>query len=225
MSHDTAYAMGSIYRVARRLARAGGITLALASGAVALGCTTQTASGPEDFSTNSPVKLAPPASTASTPGVTLGELDTAELQKALERYRISLDREGSPVQTAGVDLTGDGQPEALVLYTGADWCTVTGCSFVVFRKEERGYQPVSRTTRVRGPVKIGPGSNAGWRDLIVKTGGGAAPVRFVRLAFTGNGYPRNALLQPGPTEEVLAQSTEVISEVPFQAQAQTSSAR
>jgi len=60
----------------------------------------------------------------------------------------------------------------------------------------------------------------------VKTGGGAAPVRFVRLGFSGNGYPKNALLQPGPTEEVMAQATDVIPEVTFQTTTpQASSAR
>jgi len=191
------------------------------------GCTTQQQqSGPADISTGRPVNLAPRSDPGSSETVTRQNLNAAELRKALERYRISLERDQSPVETAGVDLTGDGRPEALALFTGPDWCTTTGCSFVVFRETETGYQPVSRTTRVRGPVKVGPGSNAGWRDLLVQTGGGAAPIRFVRLGFTGDGYPNNALLQPGPTDEVLARSTEVIAEVPVQAQkSQASSAR
>ncbi len=172
--------------------------------------------------------LAPPSELRSdaTPGATLGAVDEPELAKAIERYRIKMDRTESPVHSAGVDLTGDGRIEVVTLFTGADWCTVTGCSFVVFRPTERGYEPVSRSTRVRGPVMVGPGANAGWRDLIVKTGGGAAPIRFVRLGFDGNGYPQNALLQPEPTDTVLAQSTEVIAEVAFAASsAQASSTR
>lgn len=156
----------------------------------------------------------------------MGALDETELRKAIERQRLKLERDESPVRTAGVDLTGDGRVEALVLFTGPDWCVTTGCSFIVFRDSETGYEAVSRTTRVRGPVKVGPGSNAGWRDLIVQTGGGAAPIRFVRLGFSGNGYPRNALLQPEPREQLLAQATEVIAEAAFQATApQASSAR
>jgi len=229
MSDTAAWASGTGYRlIPAQFARLAALALALAGGAVATGCTAQTASGPDEFSTGRPVTLAPVSQNGAPEAgeVTLGDLDEAELRKALERVRIELDRDESPVETVGVDLTGDGRPEALALFTGADWCTTTGCSFVVFQRTETGYEAVSRTTRVRGPVKVGPGANAGWRDLIVKTGGGAAPIRFVRLGFTGNGYPRNALLQPGPTDQVLAQSTEVISEVAFQtAAAQASSAQ
>jgi len=197
------------------LARPCRMMFGLAAALLAAGCASQNASAPDEISSGQPVALAPPSElrSSATPGVTLGEVNKAELAKAIERYRISMERSESPVQTAGVDLTGDGRPEALVLFTGADWCTTTGCSFIVFRATETGYEPVSRTTRVRDPVKVAPGSNAGWRDLIVKTGGGAAPIRFVRLGFDGNGYPRNALLQPEPTDSVLAQSTEVIAEV------------
>ncbi len=204
-----------------------GCVALLAAASLAGGCTTQpTTSGPGEFPTNRPVTLAPPSGSAAETRVTLVAVDETELRKAIERYRIKLDRAESPVETAGVDLTGDGVPEALVLFSGPDWCVTTGCSFIVFRQIETGYEAVSRTTRVRGPVKVGPGSNAGWRDLIVKTGGGAAPIRFVRLGFSGDGYPENALLQPGPTDEVLGRSTEVIPEVPFQASnPQASSAR
>jgi len=200
--------------------------VAIAAATLALGCTTQPTSGPSEFSTNRPVTLAPPSSDRAEPGVTLAAVDETKLQRAIERYRIEMERSESPVQTAGVDLTGDGVPEALALFSGSDWCTTTGCSFIVFRESETGFEAVSRTTRVRGPVKIGPGSNAGWRDLIVKTGGGAAPVRFVRLGFSGNGYPANALLQPAPTDNVLAQAIDLIPERPFRASAsQASSAR
>jgi len=213
------YGLGGMIRASRRCAigRVGVTAFAVLSLSLFEGCTTQSVSGPEDIRTGRPVTIAPPSDTASSPDVEIGEIDQAELRKAIERYRITLDREKSPVKTVGVDLSGDARAEALVLFTGHDWCTTTGCSFVVFQNSERGYRPVSRTTRVRGPIKIGPGSTAGWRDLIVKTGGGAAPIRFVRLGFTGDGYPKNALLQPGPTEEVLAMATEVIPEVSFKA--------
>ena len=209
-------------------ARVSTAIMILCGATLAAGCTAQTASGPDDISSGRPVTLAPASEprSAAAPNVTLGELDEPELRKGLERVRIELGRDESPVRTVGVDLTGDGRPEALALFTGPDWCITTGCSFVVFQATETGYQAVSRTTRVRGPVKVGPGSNAGWRDLVVKTGGGGAPVRFVRLGFTGDGYPKNALLQPGPTEEVLAQSTEVLRDVTFRSEpAQASSAR
>lgn len=204
----------------RRSARAVAAMLTVATALLA-GCANQTGGDADDIRLDRPVTLSPRSDT--TAGVTLQQVDETELAKAIERYRIKMERDESPVETAGVDLTGDGQPEVLALFTGSDWCTTTGCSFVVFKAEPHGFEPVSRTTRVRSPIKVGPGSNAGWRDLIVKTGGGAAPIRFVRLGFTGDGYPRNALLQPGPTDATLSQSTEVIAEVAIEAiEAQTS---
>jgi len=187
------------------------------------GCASQSGGHTDDMRLDRPVTLSPGSDTAA--GVTLQEVDETELAKAIERYRIKMERDESAVETAGVDLTGDGQPEVLALFTGSDWCTTTGCSFVVFKAGPHGFEAVSRTTRVRGPVKVGPGSNAGWRDLIVKTGGGAAPIRFVRLGFSGNGYPRNALLQPAPTDTTLSQSTEVISDVVIKATGAQTSAR
>lgn len=229
MAHGMIRTKSPLRRFGRGWRLSAGVAAAIAVTLATAGCTSsRTTSGPGEFDSAGPMKLAPATQGGAASGadVTLGEVDQAELRKALERYRIGLEREQSPVETAGVDLTGDGIAEVLVLYTGPGWCTTTGCSFVVFQSGERGYSPVSRTTRVRGPVMIGPGSNSGWRDLIVKTGGGAAPVRHVRLGFTGNGYPKNALLQPGPTESTLSQSTEVIPEADFRATAaQTSSAQ
>lgn len=188
------------------------LALAACSGSTRLGEGAQSTAG-------RPVALVPRQADAGAPADrgASAPLDEAELRKAIERYRITKDRRPSPVQVAGFDLSGDGQPEALVLYTGADWCTKTGCSFVVFQPSKYGYRPISHSVRVRGPIRIGPGSNYGWRDLIVKTGGGPSPIRFVRLGFTGNGYPQNALLEPQPTEDVLARSVEVIPETPFDA--------
>lgn len=139
-------------------------------------------------------------------------LDNGAVRKAIERYRIAKNRKPGPVQIGSFDLNGDGYAEALVLFSGPDWCARTGCSFVVFQLGKHGYELVSHSVRVRAPVRVGPGSSYGWRDLIVKTGGGPSPIRFVRLAFTGNGYPDNALLQPQPAEDVIAQAVELIAE-------------
>ncbi len=133
-------------------------------------------------------------------------VDEPELRKAIERHRITKKRNESPVEFAGADLNSDGQAEAVVLFTGADWCSPTGCSLVVFAPSQFGYRTVSHTVSVKAPVGVGPGSNAGWRDLIAQSGGGAAPLKTVRLQFTGGGYPVNALLQPQPGPEVTSQA-------------------
>src|SRR5208283_6132402 len=80
-----------------------------------------------------------------------------------------------------------------------------GCTLVVFEPSEVGYRPISQTIGVKAPVAAGPGSNAGWRDLIVKTGAN----KIVRLQFTGGGYPSNAAGQPDASADV-AQSEVLI---------------
>jgi len=122
-------------------------------------------------------------------------VNEAQAHRAIENYRINKSRKKGPYQIKGVDLDGDGVGEAVVLFGGEDWCTKAGCSLAVLKSNERGYEPVFRTVRVKPPVIIGRDGNQGWRDLIVMTGSGAAP-RRVLLRFTGSGYPRNAMQEP-----------------------------
>ncbi len=121
-----------------------------------------------------------------------------ELAKAVERLRITKKKAESSYEQAGADLNSDGRPKALVLLTGQDWCSPQGCTLVVFQPSDVGYRPISQTVGVRAPVAAGPGSNAGWRDLIVKTGAN----KIVRLQFTGGGYPANAAVQPDAASDV-----------------------
>jgi hypothetical protein len=160
-----------------------------------------------------PVALTPKQTAASANALT-GPVNESELRKAVERYRVTKQRAESQYDYAGVDLNGDGKSEALVLFSGEDWCVRTGCSLVVFQEEATGYKVISHVTSARSPVLIGPESNFGWRDVMVSTGGGGAPVRTVRLGFNGKGYPLNALLQPEPLQEMLARSQQVLAESP-----------
>jgi len=75
-----------------------------------------------------------------------------------------------------------------VLLTGQDWCSPAGMYARNIRAGDVGFRPVSQIIGVKAPIAAGPGSNAGWRDLIVKTGQN----KVVRLQFTGGGYPVNA---------------------------------
>lgn len=143
----------------------------------------------------SPVQLARGGAPRSAASVRR-DLNESEVRRAIERYRINKKRAPGPYELAGADLNGDGKPEAVVLFGGNDWCAKTGCSLAIFAQGEHGYRPSFRTVRVRGPVRVADISSNGWRDLIVSTGGGAAPVRRVRLKFVTSGYPRNAMLEP-----------------------------
>lgn len=167
-----------------------------------------------------PVMLAPKRS-ADSEGAQAsyaGAVDPAELGKAIERYRLSKKREVSPYETGVADLNGDGRPEAVVLFTGQDWCIKTGCSLVVFQAQEFGFRPVSHTVSVRPPVLAASAQATGWRDLIVKTGGGGAPIRAVTVAFSSNGYAANAIVQPAADSVMATSAASVIKDSPsFQA--------
>lgn len=167
------------------------------------------------LSDQGPIALTPKQDTASgAPGALAGKVNEPELRKAVERYNLSKQRTPGPYDFAGVDLNGDGKSEAIVLFSGADWCQKTGCSLVVFQEEQVGYRPVSHITSARPPVLIGPEASFGWRDLMANTGGGNAAVRTVRLGFSGKGYPANALLQPEPIADMLGRSQQVMGETP-----------
>jgi hypothetical protein len=158
-----------------------------------------------------PIALTPKQ---DNPATLAGKVNEPELRKAVERYNLAKQRAASPYEFAGVDLNGDGKPEAIVIFSGPDWCQKTGCSLVVFQEEEVGYRPVSHITSARPPVLIGPEASFGWRDMMANTGGGNAPVRTVRLGFTGKGYPANALLQPEPVADMLSRSQQIMGESP-----------
>lgn len=192
------------------------LTGALACAVVATGLAGCGASSEGDgggsLTTEAPLALTPQRTDTGGSNALIAPVDEAQLRQAIERYRISKSRGEANVDNAGVDLNGDGKPEALVLFAGQDWCLQTGCSLVVFQLEANGYRPVSHVTSVRPPVLVGPDSNFGWSDLLVQTGGGAAPVRTVRLGFSGNGYPGNALLQPEALIETVSRSQGVLAE-------------
>ena len=135
------------------------------------------------------------AATATSASV-LGPLDETLVRRSIENYRISKKRAKGPYQLTGADLNGDGVREAIVLFQGKDWCTKTGCSMAVFQSFKHGFRPISRTVRVKAPVEVTDNVTNAYRDLLVQTGGGPAPERRVRLIFSGEGYSRNALLQP-----------------------------
>ncbi len=137
----------------------------------------------------------PGAQTAAGVSV-LGPIDETLVRKAVENYRISKKRAKGAFRFAGADLNGDGVYEAIVLFEGKDWCTKTGCSMAVFQNFSHGFRPISRTVRVKAPVEITSRVTKTYRDILVVTGGGAAPLRRVRLQFTGSDYSRNAMLQP-----------------------------
>lgn len=137
-----------------------------------------------------------------------------EVNKAVERLRITKKKSEGPFEQAGADLNSDGKAEALVLLTGQDWCSPQGCTLAIFQPSEVGFRPISQIVGVKPPVAVAASSNAGWRDLVVKTGAS----KIVRLQFTGGGYPANAAVQPDGSADV-AQSEVLIQPPAAQASA------
>jgi hypothetical protein len=166
------------------------------------------------LSPQGPIALTPKQDASGGSAALAGTVNEPELRKAVERYNLTKRRAAGPYDFVGVDLNGDGKSEALVMFSGPDWCQKTGCSLVVFQEEEVGYRPVSHIISARPPILVGPEASFGWRDLMVKTGGGNAPERTVRLGFNGKGYPANALLQPEPIADMLSRSQQVMSATP-----------
>ena len=176
--------------------------LALFAGAIALllaGCAGVRRGSSAAMTNNAttPVQLGGAgASGAATSRSVLGPLDEAQITRAIKNYRLSKKRAKAPYQLAGADLNGDGVREAIVLFQGKDWCTRTGCSMAIFQSFQHGFRPISRTVRVKAPVEVTDQLTNSYRDILVQTGGGPAPERRVRLQFSGEGYSRNAMLQP-----------------------------
>ncbi|MFZ2088684.1 MAG: hypothetical protein WAU47_08930 [Desulfobaccales bacterium] len=139
------------------------------------------------------------------------------LQKALLAY---LDKTGNdpqsidPHQTALVDLNGDGQEDALVLLQGPFWCGSGGCTLLVFTATNAGFQFVSSSTLIRGPVLVGETKTCGWRDLVVNVSGGGAKPKRVALKFDGKQYPRNPSVQKPLPDGVSREGVVVFKEKP-----------
>lgn len=118
-------------------------------------------------------------------------IDQADLNKAIHRYRLMVGKMGGVPRSVGADLNGDGGAEALVLFEGDEWCISTGCELVVFSKGANGFRKMSVVKRVKLPVALAPSFTEGWRDLVVRSGNQSIGEQLVLLKFRGN-YPGNA---------------------------------
>lgn len=137
-------------------------------------------------------------------------VDPANIDRAIRRYVINKGKKDGPRKVIGADLTGNGNPELLVYFSGEEWCARTGCTLAVFVKEMRGFRAVSTIKRVKLPIIAQRSQTNGWRDLIVFTGLDGAREQRVILKFGGRGYPGNAV-----TLSVVPQGIPVDGEVLF----------
>ena len=113
---------------------------------------------------------------------------------ALESWRL---HEGvGGLRSGMIDLNGDGVDEYVVLATDQGYCGSGGCTVFVLSADAGVLRTVSRSTITRGPIRALTTTTRGWRDLVVRVGGGGVETHDVVLRWTGNGYPANPSLAP-----------------------------
>jgi len=107
-------------------------------------------------------------------------------------------------------LDNDFHGDLLVLARAPRLCELAGCTLFVFRGTPSGYQFISRTAGVVGPIQVrrwpdpdrpnGEAQEAteGYVDLQVKVNGGAFGLRDAILRYRGGRYPRDANFEPPP---------------------------
>ncbi len=124
-------------------------------------------------------------------------IDKLDVKRAVERFHMNAGAPLGPYRSAGLDLDGDGRGEAVVLLEGESFCVRTGCTLLILKDGGSGLWPFAQIKRVKLPVVLALTSSRGWRDLLVRTGGGGMRRMTVKLSFGPNGYPGNAsILKP-----------------------------
>lgn len=101
-----------------------------------------------------------------------------------------------------VDLDGDGRADAVVLLESRGWCGSGGCTMLVFRATDAGFDLVSYSTITNQPIRVSPEVSHGWKSLIVYS----KNVGNVLMRFDGSRYPLNPSMQPKATSRQVASS-------------------
>ncbi len=121
----------------------------------------------------------------------------------------------NPRQTAWLDLNGDGRQDALVLLENPLYfCGTGGCTMVIFKGTPSGFEFVSSTTLIRGPVLVSETNTQGWRDLIVEVSGGGMAAKQVAMKFTGSKYPSNPSAFPALPKDQPVKGTKIFQGKP-----------
>jgi hypothetical protein len=140
------------------------------------------------------------------PDIAKAEEKSGPLNQAVLAYLAKTGVEpkyADPHRTARLDLNGDGLEDALVLLENPMYfCGTGGCTMLVFKGTKTGFEFVSRSSLIRGPVLVSETKTHGWRDLIVEVSGGGMAPKQVALKYTGSKYPLNpSTLPPLPKNQ------------------------
>jgi hypothetical protein len=138
--------------------------------------------------------------------------ENSELNQAILAYlaKTKVDPQyANPRQTAFIDLNGDGRQDALVLLENPLYfCGSGGCTMLVFKGTPSGFEFVSSSSLMRGPLLVSEATTQGWRDLIVEVSGGGIAPKQVAMKFTGGKYPSNpSILPPLPKDQPIKGTT------------------
>lgn len=114
---------------------------------------------------------------------------------------------------AAVDLNGDGRKEVVAYVAGPMVCGTGGCTTFVFTPPgPEGYRLVSRISVVQTPVLVSSSSTQGWRNLVVRIGGGGIASGNSELKFDGKSYPMNPTVLPAERVSDIAGAEVLIPE-------------
>jgi hypothetical protein len=142
----------------------------------------------------------------------------SELNQALLAYLAKTKVESQyahPHQTALIDLNGDGRQDALVLLENPMYfCGTGGCTMLVFKGTPSGFEFVSSSSLIRGPLLVSETNTHGWRDLIVEVSGGGMAPKHVAMKFTGSEYPSNPSTLPALPKDQPVKGTKIFQGKP-----------
>lgn len=123
----------------------------------------------------------------------------SDVRHAIEKDYVAEGRETRYVD-GSVDLNGDGRNELIVHVIGSAACGSGGCPTLVFTPAGDGFHRVATIGLTYPPIAVSPQRSHGWRNLIVRIGGGGAKAGDVEIAFDGKTYAHNPTVQgPGVT--------------------------
>ncbi|TYC87486.1 hypothetical protein [Novosphingobium sp. BW1] len=95
------------------------------------------------------------------------------------------------VNTAKMDLDGDGTEEVLAYASGAMMCGTGGCNLLVLKPDGDSFRIVGDLSVVQLPVGVLESTTNGWRDLAVSVSGGGMATGIRRVPFDGTRYASN----------------------------------
>ncbi|MCJ1962618.1 hypothetical protein [Novosphingobium mangrovi (ex Hu et al. 2023)] len=95
------------------------------------------------------------------------------------------------VDSAKMDLDGDGTEEVLAYASGAMMCGTGGCNLLVLKPEGDSFRIVGDLSVVQLPVGVLDSTTNGWRDLAVSVSGGGMAAGVRRVPFDGERYASN----------------------------------